>query len=286
MDTPPDSGVRILLIEDEDILADLLKRKLEETGYRVEVARDGLSGLSAIRTHAPDLVLLDMLLPKLNGMEILKALNEEGIIPELPVVIISNSGQPVELELGKKLGARDALVKLNFDPEEIIAKVKLLLRDTPKANGSVSSEVQGESGANAPEKSGNSSAREDPAADSRILIVEDDQFLSRLLTRAFDKDRVQVEVVPDVEQARRALGAKRFDLICLDAVLPGEDGFAFLKKLKESPEHGGIPVILLSNLGQKEDQERGLSLGAADYLIKAAHNPDEIVTRVTSLLKK
>lgn len=118
----------IVLVEDEKIMASLLTKKLEGSGYEVKVAEDGLIGLALIRKTKPDLVLLDMLLPALNGFSILEKLAEEKFLPELPVIIISNSGQPVEIERARELGVRDYLIKVNFDPKELLAKVNSILK--------------------------------------------------------------------------------------------------------------------------------------------------------------
>src|SRR3989344_5986287 len=114
----------ILLIEDDDIVSELLQKRLLTAGYSVEVANDGRVGLEMILKNKPNLVLLDMLLPGLDGFGILKELSELGILPDLPVIIISNSGQSVEIELALKMGVRDYLVKVNFNPGEVLEKVK------------------------------------------------------------------------------------------------------------------------------------------------------------------
>ena len=116
--------IKILLIEDESIIIDLLQRKLEREGYKIEVARDGKEGLEKMKKVLPDLVLLDIVMPKLGGIEVLERKNKDSILKDIPVIIISNSGQPVELEKAKKLGAKDWLVKTQFDPQEVVDKVK------------------------------------------------------------------------------------------------------------------------------------------------------------------
>ena len=117
----------ILLIEDDDIVSELLEKRLVKAGYTVEIVNNGIDGLAEIHKNKPDLVLLDMLLPGMDGFSILKELNDEGILPDLPVIIISNSGQPVEIEHAIKMGVRDYLVKVNFNPNEVLEKVKLIL---------------------------------------------------------------------------------------------------------------------------------------------------------------
>ncbi len=120
---------KIMLIEDEEILSSLLKRKLEENGYEVTAAFDGEEGLEIMEKQTPDLVLLDIVMPKVGGFEVMEEMNK---IPRLnlkdvPVIIVSNSGQPVEIDKALKLGIRDYLIKTQFDPQEVVDKVKRIL---------------------------------------------------------------------------------------------------------------------------------------------------------------
>ena len=114
---------KILLVEDEEILVDLLQKKLTEPGYLVFLARNGEEGLKLMRENPPDIVLLDIVMPKMGGFEVLEEMAKEDSLKKIPVIIISNSGQPVELDRAKKLGAKDWLIKTEFDPEEVLEKV-------------------------------------------------------------------------------------------------------------------------------------------------------------------
>ena len=114
---------KILLIEDEEIMIDLLQRKLTREGYDVSVARDGVEGLEKMREIKPDIVLLDIVMPKKGGFEVMEDMGKEKELKAIPVIIISNSGQPVEIGRAKKLGAKDWLIKTEFDPQEVIDKV-------------------------------------------------------------------------------------------------------------------------------------------------------------------
>ena len=114
---------KILLIEDEELLLGLLQERLKKEGYEMYIAKDGLEGLAAMRRVKPDLLLLDIVMPKLGGYEVMQEMNKDKELKSIPVIIISNSGQPVEIEEAKKLGAKDWLIKVEFDPEEVLAKV-------------------------------------------------------------------------------------------------------------------------------------------------------------------
>jgi len=122
-------------------------------------------------------------------------------------------------------------------------------------------------------------------ASKKILIVEDDKFLRELIVRKLLGEGYNVVEAVDGEEAIIKIKENKPDLILLDLILPGADGFEVLSKTKADPLVASIPVIVLSNLGQKEDVERGLKLGAVDYLIKAHFTPGEIVEKIKIILK-
>ncbi len=114
---------KILLIEDEKIMINLLEKKLTQEGYDVTVAENGEEGLRKMKEINPDIVLLDIIMPKMGGFEVMEQMNKDPELKKIPVIIISNSGQPVELDKAKELGASDWLIKTEFDPQEVLEKV-------------------------------------------------------------------------------------------------------------------------------------------------------------------
>ena len=118
-----------------------------------------------------------------------------------------------------------------------------------------------------------------------ILIIEDDKFLRELITQKLIKEGYEVSEAVDGEEGMKKVKEEKPDLVLLDLILPGIDGFEVLSKMREDPALASIPVIILSNLGQKEDVERGLKLGAIDYLIKAHFTPGEIIEKIKAALK-
>jgi len=119
----------------------------------------------------------------------------------------------------------------------------------------------------------------------KILIIEDDKFLRELITRKLINEGYDTVEAADGEEGVRVTKTEKPDLVLLDLILPGIDGFEALARIRKDEELVNIPVIILSNLGQREDIERGLKLGATDYLIKAHFSPGEIIEKVASILK-
>lgn len=118
-----------------------------------------------------------------------------------------------------------------------------------------------------------------------ILLVEDDVFLGNIYKTKFTMEGFNISLAENGEQGLKEALKKKPDLILLDILLPKMDGFTVLNKLKADDTVKNIPVILLTNLGQKDDVEKGLDMGAVDYLIKAHFKPSEVVEKVRQVLK-
>ena len=118
-----------------------------------------------------------------------------------------------------------------------------------------------------------------------ILLVEDDPFLIDIYNTKLEEAGFSVQTASDGDDVIEKLKEQKPDLLILDIVLPHIDGWEVLSKIKSTPEMEDLKVIILSNLGQKEEVEKGLELGATKYLIKAHHTPREVVEEIKKLLK-
>jgi len=118
---------KILIIEDEDIIIEVLEKKLKEAGYETDIARDGKEGIEKAKEIKPDLILLDIMMPVMDGFEVMENMNKDEELKDIPVLIVSNSGQPVELNRARELGADDWLIKTEFDPIEVLEKVRRII---------------------------------------------------------------------------------------------------------------------------------------------------------------
>lgn len=119
----------------------------------------------------------------------------------------------------------------------------------------------------------------------KILIIEDDKFLRQLVVRKLSQQNFEIAEAVDGESGLEKAESEDPDLILLDLILPGMDGFEVLSEIEENPELSVIPVIILSNLGQKDEIEKGLQMGAEDYLVKAHFTLGEIIEKVKDVLE-
>lgn len=118
----------------------------------------------------------------------------------------------------------------------------------------------------------------------RLLLVEDDKFLRELLSGKLEREGYTVFGAFNGEEAVNHLRVNTPHLILLDLVLPGSDGFEILANLKQNPETANIPVIVLSNLGSRDDIDKAMNLGARNFMVKAHHTPQEIVETIKKVL--
>ncbi len=118
---------KVLIVEDDQLIFSILSRELADAGFEVANAFDGEQAVTVTKEVRPDLVLLDVLLPRKNGFEVLQTLKSDESLKSIPVVILSNLGQPEDVKKGRELGAIDYMVKVEFEPKQIVAKVRTLL---------------------------------------------------------------------------------------------------------------------------------------------------------------
>lgn len=283
-----DTKKRIIIVEDDTVLRDVLAEKLEKSGYVVDKAQDGVDAMEKIRAIRPDCILLDILMPRKSGIEVLEELSLDAELKQIPVIIISNSGQPVEIKRAQELGAREFLIKAVFDPNEVLGKVEYVLAGgtmAPQGEWGVRTQNIKSTGVTAP--SAPASPKESVTTNDDkifVLVIEDDKFLRELLVRKLASEGFDVQNAIDAQAAFTILEERIPKIILCDLILPGIDGFEILKRIKENAKTKDIPVVILSNLGQKEDLDKAMALGAKDFMVKANFTLDEIVTKVRSIV--
>ncbi len=123
---------RLLIVEDDKDIVELVRYNLEKEGYQVASSGDGLSALSVIKKSAPDLVILDLMLPKLSGLEVCREIRREQTLNRLPILMLTARGDEADRVVGLEMGADDYVTK-PFSPRELVARVRALLRRSEPA---------------------------------------------------------------------------------------------------------------------------------------------------------
>ena len=124
---PSKKSVKILVVEDETFLVKIYAVKLKKEGFEVSIANDGEEAVKMAAEIKPDLILLDLILPKMNGFEALERMRANPENKKTPVIVLSNLGQEEDIKRAESLGADDYLVKANFSIQDIVAKIHATL---------------------------------------------------------------------------------------------------------------------------------------------------------------
>lgn len=259
---------KILIIEDEQVLSDVISQKFKEEGYQVFVAADGIQGMEQIRSIKPDLVFLDLVMPKKDGMEVLEDIRMDESLRKIPVVVISNSGQQTEIERIVGLGVRDYIIKAQFSPDEVLEKVKKYLNQEYTEKGAPV----------APDRAAKKGIK--------ILLVEDDQFLSSLLALKLEKEGYSTTLATDGSQVLSVFETNTPDLALMDIVMPEMNGIEVLKQIRSQPKYKDVLIIMFSNLGQDHEIAEAKKAGADDFLVKVNFTLKEVITKINTHLQK
>lgn len=259
---------KILIIEDEQILGEIIFKRLAKEGYDVSIAADGVQGMQKIREMRPNLILLDIFMPKKNGLEVLTEMRSDVELKNIPVVVISNSGQQSEIEKIVDLGVRDYIIKAQFNPEDVLEKVKKYLNQEYKETAY---------------RDKNSTVA---LKNIRILLAEDDQFLSSLVAQRLEKEGYKILSAVDGKQVLKVFEENVPDLVLMDIVMPEMNGMDVLRAIKSQEKYKNALIIMFSNLGQEHEIAEAKKYGASDFLVKVNFTLKEVVEKINTLLKE
>jgi signal transduction histidine kinase/DNA-binding response OmpR family regulator len=243
------NGIRgtILAIDDNIEALDLIQRSLSRDGYRVVTCSSGEAGLSLARTVKPDVITLDVMMPQMNGWQVLAALKADPTLAAIPVVLLSVVENK---EIGLALGATDCLTKpIDWNRLDTLLE-RLMEVDTP----------------------------------APILVVEDDSASSELVRRLLERDGWTVDVAANGEDAIHQIRNRRPALVVLDLMMPVMDGFTFSDQLRAEPGCEDIPVVVLTSKSLTPDDHKRLNGHVADILTKGAYQRGDLLQLVRKLM--
>jgi len=121
------TGQKILIVEDDPLLVRMYQTKFTMEGYSVITAGDGMEGLEKVTKEKPDFLIMDVMMPRMSGLELLAEIRKNPSTAHIPALMLSNLGQPEQVEKARALGVKEFLLKANYTPSQIVAKVKQYL---------------------------------------------------------------------------------------------------------------------------------------------------------------
>ncbi|MEA3464118.1 MAG: response regulator [Patescibacteria group bacterium] len=270
---------KILIIEDEEYLSDIYKIKFEQEGYQVIIAYDGEAGIKLAISRQPDLILLDLVMPKMDGYQVLKKLKSENKTRDIKIYILSNLAQNSEIGKGFNNGANGYFVKANLTPSQLVENIKEIF------SGRIMG-IKKPRGVFIPCRAEAADNKKVQSKSIKILLIEDEEAIINMYKLSFEKAGFEVEVAKNGAWGLRLARQKPFDAIIMDIVMPAMDGCEAIKNLKTDPKTKEMPVIILSNSAQDNDITQAKECGAVSYLLKSQITPANLVKEIKKVLSK
>jgi two-component system cell cycle response regulator len=277
----PSHRSKILIVDDEPLNAKLLGAKLASRIYDITKAYNGHDALKQIAVNPPDLILLDVMMPSMDGYEVTRRLKEDGRTKDIPIILITALDGAEEKKKGLEAGADEFLNKPVNDAE-LAARIVSLLK-LKKYREQLKSRKESE------RRLLNDAVCADKIDKKvylpSILIVEDTENDARILSTFLDEFSNKVRIVTNGRDALEMIKHDTFDIVLLDILMPDMNGYEVCRRIKQNDETCPIQVVMVTNLTDLDSKIRGIELGADDYLVKPV-NKDELRVRVNSLFKK
>jgi CheY-like chemotaxis protein len=247
----------ILIVDDDPDILEGITAILETQDYRLATARDGIECLEKIRQETPDLVILDMLMPRMDGFAVIKELRANPEYSGLPVIVLTTviedaAYRRYELETGLSMDVADFIEK-PAPPADLLRRVSEVV-DQPY-----------------------------------ILIADDDPDILEAITTVLRTAPYQVATARNGEQCLAMVRQRRPDVLILDLLMPKMDGFAVIRELQNDPAYADLPVAVLTTVVEDASRRRyeletGLDLKVATYLQKPVA-PQEMLHTIAKLME-
>jgi len=267
---------KVLVVDDEPINVKIIASCLENEGYKVFKAHDGIDALRIARESKPDLIILDVMMPGLDGFEVTKQLRQNPETNIIPIILLTALGATKDKVKGLNAGADDFLTKpTNFF--ELRARVRSLLKlkQLHEKAFSISSSAA------------HLGAHGDEALKEKniILIIEDDVIEAKKSSVILAKAGYDTITADTAQEAEEILNNTLPDLILLDIMLPDRSGIELLATLRGKREIENLPIIIVSSIDDLKTKVKGIDTGADDYIVKPV-NSLELIARVKSNIHK
>ena len=271
----------VILIVDDDPLNVKLIDALLSSEYQTMKAYDGIEALEKVRETMPDLILLDIMMPNLDGYAVIRQLKSNALTRNIPIIMITALDGAEDKAKAIEAGADEFLNK-PVNQTELEARVKSLLK-LKVYQEQLSARIQSEEELISSEDRQESVQKADGLP--TILLVEDNRKDLNLFKLYLENQPYGLRMAQNGEEALIECQKGKVDLVVLDLILPGIDGFDVCRRLKENDKTRDIQILMVSFQSDLESKLKGIELGADEFLIKPII-PEELVVRVTSLMKK
>lgn len=268
---------KILFVEDDPFIAEIYIKKFEASGFEVENMTTGKSALKAILTGKYDIILLDLVIPEMSGMEVLKEVQDNPEYPKgLKIIVFSNLSSQEDREQCMALGAMGFISKTEFSPSEVVVEVNRFLRQFSE-QGKNEARINGAA----------EGTTEESTSKKRILLIEDEPVFVEMFGKRLRDEGYEVVDKRDGNEGLEAATNENFDMVISDIMMPGKTGHEMVIELRDTEAGKHVPIFLLSASVEVETMEELSEAGIVNRVFqKTQITPSELVYAVNEYFEK
>lgn len=273
---------KIIIVEDDPMLGEIYLKKFTDAGFEVKLVTNGIDVQAEVETFQPQIVLLDIVLPDMDGFEILEGLSKSDTSRNIPVYVFSNLSAKEDIERATKLGAKGFLTKSSFTPTQMVEEIKKIIgnqTDQPSSapadltlsgNNLTVKEISNQKGSNG----------------KKVLLIEDEDVFIEMFSDALKQEGFEVISAKNGKWGIKEAEEGGFDCILLDMMMPAMNGNEAIKELRANEKTKNTPIIILSNSALDSEVKEVMELGVNEYFIKTQITPNEVAKKVKELVEK
>lgn len=271
---------KIIIVEDEPMISEIYQKKFSESGFEVFAVDSGDQVLTMAQKEKVDVVLLDLIIPKMSGFEVLENLKSGKYNPNIKVIIFSNLSQKEDREKAQKLGADGFISKADYTPSALVKEVQRLLNQfseeekNEKRNGNLNGNHEG------------NQEVEQPSVSGKILMIEDEDIFEEMFGGKLRQDGYEVTFAKNGVWGLNEALKNDYDLMIIDMILPGMTGDEIVSRMKLEEKTKNLPIIILSASVEEQMERKVREMGVSAFFVKTQLIPSELSKKVEELLKK
>ncbi len=260
---------RILLVEDDPMISEIYTKKFADSGFDVLNAEDGEQVLKVAKDEKIDVILLDLMMPKMDGFEVIEKLRGGGYDPHVQIIISSNLSERDDRDKALRLGANGFIAKSEYNPSDLVKEVQRLLGQYQEKMKNEERMQEGQ------EK--NKSAK-------KILMIEDEEIFLEMFGEKLKQLGYEVSFAKNGAWGVKEALRSNFDLFIIDMVMPALTGEEIVGKLKMEDNTKNTPIIILSASVDDESRKTVENMGINAFFVKTQITPTELSKKVEEFL--
>jgi len=262
--------VKIIIVEDDSMISEIYHKKFSDSGFEVFAVTTGEQALNVARTKKVDVVMTDLIMPKMDGFQVIENLRNGEFDPNIKIIVTSNLSQKEDRDKAINLGANGFVAKSEYSPSDLVKEIQRL---TSQFEEQKKNEIKA------------SVAVEKTDGKKKILIIEDEEIFIEMFGEKLKQDGFAVYSATNGAWGVKEAFRNAYDLFIIDIVMPAMTGEEMITKLKMEDVTKNIPIIVLSASVEGDVIKRVKEMGIEEFFIKTQITPNELSKKVSEILK-